>query len=262
VKNLTQSGKTSHKLIAAIDMTEKKQGRRSATDAHKTRLHILREATNLFCQFGYDRVSLRNISDKAGISHSLIRHHFGSKEKIWRYISDGIHHYMEIYLRTVLDNIPENTPVNIKLYHFTMRLTAHGLIIKQPIQFIADTVRQKDAMFDYFIDTAGEVQAIVDDLAAQYNNQYPQQPIKVWEIKWQMIMYTHSAASLAPFLKETWADEADNFDDCLLRHWNLFNDIMAHKFHVSEQDIIRPNSVKELVYELNYDWEQECAKNL
>ncbi len=58
-------------------MTDKKQGRRSANDAYKTRLHILKEATDLFCQFGYDRVSLRNISDKAGISHSLIRPRIG-----------------------------------------------------------------------------------------------------------------------------------------------------------------------------------------
>ncbi len=243
-------------------MSDKKQGRRSANDAHKTRLHILREAANLFCQLGYDRVSLRNISDKAGISHSLIRHHFGSKEKIWRHISDGIHHYMELYLRKVLENIPENTPVNVKLYLFTMRLAAHGLIVKQPIQFLADTIRQEGEMFDYFIDTAGEVQYIVENLAEQYNEEYPENEIKVWEIKWQMIMYTHSAASLAPFLKETWADELDNFDDCLLRHWSLFNEIMATKFHIEPKDMLHPKSVKELVYELNYDWEEECAKKI
>ncbi len=243
-------------------MTDKKQGRRSANDAYKTRLHILKEATDLFCQFGYDRVSLRNISDKAGISHSLIRHHFGSKEKIWRYISDGIHHYMEVYLRKVLDNIPQDTPVNIKLYQFTMRLAAHGLIVQQPIRFLADTVRQEGEMFDYFIDTAGEIENLVEGLAEQYNKEYPDEQVKVWEVKWQMIMYTHSAASLAPFLRETWADELDNYDDCLLRHWSLFNEIIANKFHIEEKDMIRPNSVKELVYQLDYDWEEECAKKL
>lgn len=243
-------------------MTDKKQGRRSADDAHKTRLHILREATNLFCELGYARVSLRNISEKAGISHSLIRHHFGSKEKIWRYISDGMHSYMEFYLRKVLSEIPDDTAVNVKLYRFTMRLLAHSLIIKQPIQFIADAVRQEGALFDYFIDTAGELEEIIEGLADLYNKEYPNAPVKVWEIKWQMIMFSHGAASLTPFMKETWADETRDLDICLLKHWSLFNDIMIHKFSIPEQDVMRPNSVKELVYEVRYDWEEECEKRI
>lgn len=243
-------------------MTDKKQGRRSADDAHKTRLHILREATNLFCEFGYARVSLRNISDKAGISHSLIRHHFGSKEKIWHYISDGMHHYMEFYLRKILSEIPENTAVKVKLYRFVMYVLAHSLIVKQPIQFIADAVRQEDGLFDYFIDTAGELESLIEGLAAQYNQEYPEAPIKVWEIKWQMIMFSHGAASLTPFMKETWADETKDLDVCLLKQWSLFNDIMVHKFRIEDQDILRPSSVKELVYEVRYDWEEECEKRI
>ncbi len=241
-------------------MTEKKQGRRSADDAHKTRLHILREAANMFCELGYARVSLRNISDKAGISHSLIRHHFGSKEKIWRHISDGIHHYMEMYLRKVLQEIPDDTAVNVKLYQFTMRLLAHGLIVKKPIQFIADAVRQEDALFDYFIDTAGELENIIEGIAAHYNEEYPETPIKVWEIKWQMIIYSHGAASLTPFMKETWADETNSLDECLLRHWSLFNDMMVNQLNINEADKLHPKSVKELVYTLDYDWEEECAR--
>ncbi|MEK6214562.1 MAG: TetR/AcrR family transcriptional regulator, partial [Vibrio fluvialis] len=103
-------------------MTEKRQGRRSAQDAQKTRYHILKVAAEMFCELGYARVSLRHISEKAGVSHSLIRHHFGSKEKIWHSISDGLHLYMQHYIRKVLDNIPDTTPVNVKLYTFIMRL--------------------------------------------------------------------------------------------------------------------------------------------
>ncbi|OXX74198.1 TetR/AcrR family transcriptional regulator, partial [Vibrio sp. V03_P4A6T147] len=65
----------------------KRQGRRSATDAQKTKRDILVVAADLFCELGYARVSLRTISEKAGVSHSLLRHHFGSKEQIWRSIS-------------------------------------------------------------------------------------------------------------------------------------------------------------------------------
>jgi AcrR family transcriptional regulator len=51
-------------------MSEKKQGRRSAQDAQQTKTDILQVAAELFCELGYERVSLRNISDKAGVSHS------------------------------------------------------------------------------------------------------------------------------------------------------------------------------------------------
>lgn len=64
-----------------MKMTEKKQGRRSAKDAEETRFLIMGVAADMFCEQGYDSVSLRNISEKAGVSHSLIRHHFGSKRK-------------------------------------------------------------------------------------------------------------------------------------------------------------------------------------
>ena len=59
-------------------MSERKQGRRSAQAAEETKGEILCVAGELFCGLGYERVSLRQISEKAGVSHSLIRHHFGN----------------------------------------------------------------------------------------------------------------------------------------------------------------------------------------
>ncbi|EJL6341798.1 TetR/AcrR family transcriptional regulator [Vibrio cholerae] len=235
-------------------MIEKKQGRRSAQDAQKTRYHIITIAAELFCELGYSRVSLRHISEKAGVSHSLIRHHFGSKEKIWHSISDGLHDYMIRYMQTVLQAMPADTPVNVKLYTFLMRMLAHGLIIKQPIQLIADAVRQEDKLFDYFLDTSGEIERLVESLADDYNRQYPQSPIHLWEIKWQLIMYTHSAASLTPFMRATWAPEIEDVSACLLKHWQLFNALMIEKFHVAKPYIMQPNSVDELVYTLSCDW--------
>lgn len=240
-------------------MTEKRQGRRSAEDALNTRYHILQVAAQLFCDFGYARVSLRNISEKAGVSHSLIRHHFGSKEKIWHSISDGLHLYVEHYMRKVIKEIPESMPANVKVYLFIMRLLAHGLIVKQPIQLIADAVRQDDALIDYFIDTSGEIERLIEGFAEQYNQQCPETPIKIWEVKWQMIMYTHSAASLTPFLKETWRDEEADLDQRLLNHWQLFNGLMIQKYRITDEYALSPRSVKELVYDVQYDWRKQCA---
>lgn len=130
------------------------------------------------------------------------------------------------------------------------------LIVKQPIQFIADAVRQEDALFDYFIDSAGEIQRIIEQLAERYNHEFPATPIKVWEIKWQIIMYAHGAASLTPFLKETWSDETQDINQCLLKHWQLFNDLMVTKFHIDETQKLSPKNVSDLVYNIGYDWTQ------
>lgn len=241
-------------------MISKKQGRRSAQDAKKTRYLILKTAATLFCEFGYARVSLRNISEKAGISHSLIRHHFVSKEKIWYDIIDGLQSYMQHYIHKVLDNIPESTPINIKLYWFSMRLLAHGLVIKEPIQLIADAIRQEGKLFNYFFDESGGIESTIHGLANEYNRTFPNSPIRIAEIKWQIIMYIHSAASLTPFLKEAWAQETADLDLCLLRHWQLLNRSMIQTFEVPKEQELNPNQVADLVYSFNYNWEEYCSE--
>jgi AcrR family transcriptional regulator len=229
-------------------MIEKRQGRRSAEDAQRTRTHILNVATLLFCDLGYSRVSLRQISEKAGISHSLIRHHFGSKEQIWYSISDGLHQYLANYMRIVLDKLPVGSPPNVKLYEFSVRMLAFNLVKPQPIQLIADAVRQEDALFDYFIDNAGELEQLIGSIEEDYNHQYPDRPIKIWEIKWQIIMFSHSAASLTPFMRETWADETDDTAICLRNHWNLFNQHMVMTFQIPTSQQLNPSHLDQLVY--------------
>ena len=229
-------------------MTERKQGRRSAQDAENTKKAILQVAADMFCTLGYERVSLRHISEHAGVSHSLIRHHFGSKEKIWHAISDELHMFMENDLHTIIDNLPKDAPANEKLYLFAVRLLAHMLVFKQPIQLIADAVRQEDALFDYFIDRSGELQTIVSSIADAYNCDFPQTPVTVWEIKWQVIMYAHGAASLTPFLTKTWSGETNDINECLLHHWNLYSGVMATRLQVAQDKILHPSSISELIY--------------
>ncbi len=69
-----------------------------------------------------------------------------------------------------------------------------------------------------------------------------------------MIMYTHSAVSLTPFMRATWALVNEDVSACLLKHWQLFNALMVEKFHVAKPYIMQPNSVDELVYTLSCDW--------
>ena len=64
-------------------------GRRSADDAERTRGAIVGAALSLFAERGFEGVSVRDIAQKAGTTHGLIRHHFGSKEGVWRAVVDA-----------------------------------------------------------------------------------------------------------------------------------------------------------------------------
>jgi len=54
------------------------------TNGVKTRQKILAVAAQLFVNKGFGATSLLEIAKTAGINHSLIFHHFGSKEALWK----------------------------------------------------------------------------------------------------------------------------------------------------------------------------------
>ena len=64
-------------------------GRRSAAEAIETRQRILTAARRLFAERGFDGVGLRDIAAAAGATHGLLRHHFGSKEAVWKGVVDA-----------------------------------------------------------------------------------------------------------------------------------------------------------------------------
>ncbi|MFT6899765.1 MAG: AcrR family transcriptional regulator [Paraglaciecola sp.] len=243
-------GKTAPSAIKKKIMSERKQGRRSAQDAQQTKREILQIAAQLFCDLGYERVSLRNISEKAGVSHSLIRHHFGSKENIWHNISDDLHVFIVKYVAVVDQNMPQEYPSNVKLFEFAKRMLAYMMTFKQPIQLIADAVRQEGTLLDYFIDRSGEIEDFVEGLVNAYNQDFPDAQMRMWDLKWQIIMYAHAAASLTPFLKETWVDETEELDECLVRHFMLFEDMLAAKLKIAPSCRATPKRVQDLVYDL------------
>ncbi|MCL9783178.1 TetR/AcrR family transcriptional regulator [Vibrio sp. S4M6] len=227
--------------------TEKKLGRRSAEDAEKTKHEILRVAMQLFCEEGYDKVSLRSISLKAHVSHSLIRHHFGSKEKIWHSISDRLHQNMASYITEILGKIEPDTQANMKLYLFTTHLLAHMLVYPRPIQLLADAVRQGDSLIEQFIDKAGNFQHFLTTLESEFNQQCPASPLNIREVKWQILLFAHGPASLSPFLEETWRDLPH--DESLLKHWYLFESIMANTFNICDTQRSKPRKIHDLIYD-------------
>jgi AcrR family transcriptional regulator len=62
----------------------RKPGRQSAEVADQTKLEIIRAALAVFARTGFEAASLRDIAANAATRHSLIRHHFGSKDGVWQ----------------------------------------------------------------------------------------------------------------------------------------------------------------------------------
>lgn len=71
-------------------------GRRSAEEAEETRQTILQVAIRQFSEHGFEVTSLRDIAAQAGVTHGIIRHHFGSKSGIWEKSAERIFgHYAQ-----------------------------------------------------------------------------------------------------------------------------------------------------------------------
>jgi AcrR family transcriptional regulator len=233
----------------------RKQGRRSAQTAEETKVHILIVAGKMFCDLGFEKVSLRNISEAAGVSHSLIRHHFGSKEQIWYAISDVLHGYIQRYIAALVAELPKDKPANVCLYQFGVKMLAHMLLTPQPIQFIADAVRQDGEFFDYFIDHTGHIEAIIGGLVDSHNQHYPDRPVLLPEMKWEVMLFAHGAASLKPLLNQIWVDKTSDPEQALLLHWQLYNQQQIAKLNIADNDVIQPASLQELLLPISCDFD-------
>lgn len=58
---------------------------RPRVDAHPAlpREEALRTALQIFAREGFEAASVREIARQLGVSHALVRHHFGSKQQLW-----------------------------------------------------------------------------------------------------------------------------------------------------------------------------------
>ncbi|WP_172121089.1 TetR/AcrR family transcriptional regulator [Actinomyces faecalis] len=57
-------------------------GRTRYTNGERRRAEIIDAATQVFAEQGFQGLSLRQIADAVGVSHTLLRHHFGTKDAI------------------------------------------------------------------------------------------------------------------------------------------------------------------------------------
>jgi AcrR family transcriptional regulator len=148
-----------------MDEQEKPRGRQSEATAQHTRQRIIQSAQTLFAARGFEGVSLRDIAADSGVTHGLIRHHFGSKENIWRAVVDtAFHEYLAMAtsivgaqvtgtssaLQTVKD-VSRTAIVLSARYPEVMRLLLHAGV-------------EKGARLDYFMEQLAPLRALMDPL--------------------------------------------------------------------------------------------------
>ena len=52
------------------------------------REELLDVAQRAFAERGFEATGMRDITDQAGVAHGMVRHHFGSKNGLWRAVVD------------------------------------------------------------------------------------------------------------------------------------------------------------------------------
>jgi AcrR family transcriptional regulator len=63
---------------------------RPKVENHKTAEVILESAKQIFLEKGFDGASINDVADTAKINKSLIYHHFGNKENLWKAVKERI----------------------------------------------------------------------------------------------------------------------------------------------------------------------------
>ena len=71
-------------------------------DAESTRRRIIEAALGLFVEKGFADVAMRQIAERSGVTKSLIHHHFGSKEGLWKAVKE---HALGIYAHEQRDEL-------------------------------------------------------------------------------------------------------------------------------------------------------------
>ncbi len=89
-----------------LTATPTRQGRQSDETAERTKEAIIQAAVSEFAEHGFEGASLRDIASRAGTTHGLIRHHFGSKDEVFKACVD---YAVEVYGReeaSIIQSVP------------------------------------------------------------------------------------------------------------------------------------------------------------
>jgi TetR/AcrR family transcriptional regulator len=177
----TRRGRTAVRLDAdladpSIDHPAKKQSPvRKARNGQKrgddVRLRVLQAALECFGAFGFEGTSTRAVAERAGISHTLVLYHFGSKEELW---TATMANALDGYTKSVAENLDnaDDRPAAEVLKRFIeqfVRLSAefpqiHRIMTMEGNQ---NTARLQWLIDNYLRDHFGRVRDVIKGAQAE-----------------------------------------------------------------------------------------------
>jgi AcrR family transcriptional regulator len=92
----------------------RRQPGRPGRDEPDGALLLLREAQTAFASSGFNATTLRGIAAAAGVDHTLVIHHFGSKESLWSAVIERLAHYLAPFVRDLKD-LQSQTSIPIRM---------------------------------------------------------------------------------------------------------------------------------------------------
>jgi TetR/AcrR family transcriptional regulator len=111
----TRGGRPAVRLDSDIDAiamplstkrTAGKRVRSSQKRGDDVRERVLQAALECFGAFGFEGTSTRAVAERAGITHTLVLYHFGSKEDLWIATMDNA---LKAYQASVSENLEDQT---------------------------------------------------------------------------------------------------------------------------------------------------------
>jgi TetR/AcrR family transcriptional regulator len=100
-------------ILHMLKNDKRKLGKQSRDVSEKTKEAVLKAALEVFAQEGFHNAKLRDIASIAGTTHSLIRHHFGSKEDLWKSVVDFGLNLQESNILGILKSNKSSDPVEL-----------------------------------------------------------------------------------------------------------------------------------------------------
>ena len=235
----------------------KNAGRQSAEVAEETRRRILRVAMELFASRGYDNISLREIGQKAHVSHGLLRYYFGSKRGIWLYLCDRVNENFQSLFLHLIKRIDRSISSNRQFFQLLAELQAYLLLNPYPMSLIAASFKGSSDLQDYFMGKSGAFDEEIQKLFVEVKAQGYMENLQFGDIKWLLFMFTHVPVGFKPLMRGIYGNDESSKQliqkPLLIGNWKLFASLMASQLGIKPAQVPSPTCLEELVdIELQY----------
>lgn len=125
-------------------------------DPAATRQAILETAAEMFAEHGFDGLSIAKLAKAAGVTKSLVHHHFGSKAELWRAAKA---HRFSAYAgaqRAAIDNLDHQYPSGLDVLDASVELYFRALE--------RDPIMRRMMMWSHLGDQDGQPMEVMHDL--------------------------------------------------------------------------------------------------